>query len=63
MQFRVQKLLSVITYDGNNMSGSNKDVVRRIKKNMLEKDYAHFMNFHCILHQSCVVHFLPGKKL
>jgi hypothetical protein len=40
------------------MSGSNKDVVGRIKKKILENDFEIPMNFHYIIHQetlSCKV--------
>ncbi|XP_060876930.1 general transcription factor II-I repeat domain-containing protein 2A-like [Metopolophium dirhodum] len=49
-----KKLVSVTTDGGKNMSGSNKGVVGRIKKKMLQNDYEIPMNFHCIIHQEAL---------
>jgi hypothetical protein len=49
-----KKLVSVTTDGGKNMSGSNKGVVGRIKKKLLENDYEISMNFHCIIHQEAL---------
>ncbi|XP_060845827.1 general transcription factor II-I repeat domain-containing protein 2-like [Rhopalosiphum padi] len=52
--FEWKKLVSVTTDGGKNMSGSNKGVVGRIKKKMLQNDYEIPMNFHCIIHQEAL---------
>jgi len=49
-----KKLVSVTTDSGKNMSGSNKGVVGRIKKKMLQNDYEIPMNFHYIIHQEAL---------
>lgn len=49
-----KKLVSITTDGGKNMSGSNKGVVGRIKKKMLQNDYEIPMNFHCIIHQEAL---------
>lgn len=48
-----KKLVSVTTDCGKNMSGSNKGVIGRITKKMLQNDYEIPMNFHCIIQALC----------
>lgn len=54
MQLPWEKLVSVTTEGGRNMSGQNKGLVGRIKSKLAEIGCANPLFFHCIIHQEAL---------
>jgi hypothetical protein len=56
------KLISIITDSGKNMSGHNKGVVGRVNSNLLESGSEVPYTFHCHVYDSEVLQGSIGKK-